>query len=147
VPDFTYSKSSVELNPAPIDPTWILDGTPVARYAELSRSADGTASTVLWDCTPGEFEWRYDIDETMQILDGIALLDPGRASERRVRQGDIVFFPAGSRVRWKVEHHVRKIAFMRRPLPGPLRGLLMLMRMTKASMKKFQGQKDENPLT
>ena len=37
--------SSVELKPAPIEPSWIIEGNPEARSHALSTSADGTATT------------------------------------------------------------------------------------------------------
>ncbi|WP_227590544.1 cupin domain-containing protein, partial [Klebsiella aerogenes] len=35
----------------------------------LSWSADGSASTIVWQCTEGRFEWHYDFDETILILE------------------------------------------------------------------------------
>lgn len=149
---FSHSKSSVDLTSAPINPTWILRGTPIARNAELSRSADGTAATMLWECTPGEFEWHYNVDETMQLLEGNILLDVGLPTERRIRPGDVVFFPAGSKVHWRIDEHVRKLAFLRRPLPHPLVRVIRFMRTMKQAIKKIQSPKNEpqadtNPLT
>ena len=42
----------------------------MARVKSLSRSGDDTAWTDIWDCTAGTFEWRYEIDETVHILEG-----------------------------------------------------------------------------
>ncbi len=39
------SRTDVELKPAPIEPSWIIEGNPVATNCTLSRSADGMAST------------------------------------------------------------------------------------------------------
>lgn len=115
-----HGQTSVELKSAPIQPDWIRGGNPVARNAELSRSDDRTACTLIWDCTPGQFEWRYDIDETIHILEGSVVLDDGVTPSRRLGPGDVVFFPAGAVVHWTVETHVRKLAFFRRQLPKPL---------------------------
>ena len=115
-----HGQTSVELTSAPIQADWILEGDPVARNAELSRSDDRTACTLIWDCTPGKFEWHYGIDETIHILEGSIVLEDGVAPARRLGPGDVVFFPAGAVVRWTVETHVRKLAFFRRQLPKPL---------------------------
>ena len=115
-----HGQTSVELKSAPIQADWIREGNPVARNAELSRSDDRTACTLIWDCTPGKFEWRYDIEETIHILEGSIVLDDGVAPARRLGPGDVVFFPAGAVVNWTVETHVRKLAFFRRQLPKPL---------------------------
>ena len=112
--------TAVDLRPSPIDPAWVRGGNPVARNALLSSSRDRAACTLIWDCTPGEFEWRYDSDETIHILEGSVVLDDGVAPPRRVGPGDVVLFPQGAVVRWTVETHVRKLAFFHRPLPGPV---------------------------
>ena len=62
------------LKPAPINADWIIEGAPVARNALLSRSEDGSAFTLIWDCTAGLFEWRYSIDETVYILEGSVIV-------------------------------------------------------------------------
>ena len=38
----------------------------------------------------------------------------------RFGPGDVVFFKHGSKARWRVEGHVRKLAFCRRTLPSAL---------------------------
>lgn len=112
--------TAVDLRPSPINPDWIRGGNPVARNALLSSSRDRAACTVVWDCTPGAFEWRYDSDETIHILEGSVVLDDGCAPARRLGPGDVVLFPAGAVVNWTVETHVRKLAFFHRPLPAPV---------------------------
>ena len=131
-----HGATSVELKSSPINPDWVIDGDPVARNAELSRSWDGTATTWVWDCTPGRFVWHYDSDETIHVLEGAIVLDDGTAPPRRLGPGDVVFFPVGAVVHWTVETHVRKLAFFRRPLPKPL-GLVMRMALkAKARLRR-----------
>ena len=48
-----FSGGDVNLEPAPINPDWILEGNPVTRSKLVSSSADGNASTWLWDCIAG----------------------------------------------------------------------------------------------
>src|SRR5882672_9574842 len=105
---------------APIRPSWILAGAPVARVALLSSSADGTASTYYWDCTAGRFNWYYSFDETLHILEGSVTLKAPSGSSRRVVAGDTIFFPAGAQAEWTVDKYIRKLAFCRTPLPGYL---------------------------
>ena len=115
-----FGTAQVKLNPSPIHKAWILEGNPVARNKVLSSSADGAASTLIWDCTAGRFNWFYDIDETIYVLEGSVIVkDPAKAP-RRLATGDTVFFPAGSRAEWNVEGYVRKIAFCHIPLPRQL---------------------------
>ena len=57
--DIKFVIGEVNLNPSPIYPAWILEGNPVARNVLLSSSADGDASSYIWDCTAGRFNWFY----------------------------------------------------------------------------------------
>jgi hypothetical protein len=62
--------SAVALDPAPIEPSWIIEGAPEARTKELARSADGTAVVVDWSCTAGQFHWHSSVDETLHVISG-----------------------------------------------------------------------------
>ena len=112
--------AAVTLESAPINPGWILEGNPVARNFCLSASADGTASSWIWDCSAGKFNWYYNIDETVYVLEGSIILKDHAAGTRVVNAGDTVFFPAGSSAEWTVPQYVRKVAFLRAPLPRPV---------------------------
>jgi hypothetical protein len=99
----------------------------------LSSSADGTASTLIWDCTAGRFNWFYDVDETIYVIEGGVVLREHGGAARRLSAGDTIFFPAGARAEWHVENYIRKIAFCRMPLPRPMvfakRGFRFLKRL------------------
>jgi uncharacterized protein len=107
----------IALNPSPIYPNWVLEGNPVARNKVLSSSADGSASTIIWDCTAGRFNWIYDVDETIYVIEGGVVVKDVAGATRRLNAGDTIFFPAGARAEWHVESYIRKIAFCRAPLP------------------------------
>ena len=49
------------LKPSPIEPSWIIEGNPVAQASLLSKSDDGQAWTVVWQCSKGTFDWYYDV--------------------------------------------------------------------------------------
>jgi hypothetical protein len=116
----TFGTPTEKLVLNPINPTWILEGKPIARLTLLSSSADGTASTYFWDCTAGRFNWFYSFDETFHILEGEVALKGPNGNTRRVKAGDTVFFPKGSNAEWTVDKYVRKLAFCRTPVPGYL---------------------------
>ncbi len=115
---------AVNLKPAPIQAGWILDGQPNAAAAQIDQTSDGSTRLIVWRVSAGRFNWFYDFDETITILDGEVFLTeganaaPGNATERRLGPGDIIFFHNGSTATWRVPDHVRKIATVRRPLPG-----------------------------
>ena len=129
----------VSLNPSPIYPSWVLEGNPVARNKVLSSSADGTASTLIWDCTAGRFNWFYDVDETIYVIEGGVVVRDHAGGARRLSAGDTIFFPAGARAEWHVEDYIRKIAFCRVPLPRPIvfakRGFRFLQRLVGGRTK------------
>jgi uncharacterized cupin superfamily protein len=135
-----FGAGNVALNPSPIHPDWILEGNPIARNRVLSSSRDGSASTLIWDCTAGRFNWFYSIDETVYVIEGSVIVKDSSGLNRRVVAGETIFFPAGSQAEWTVEEYIRKIAFCRSPLPGPLvfakRGFRFLKRIARGRTKE-----------
>jgi uncharacterized protein len=107
----------VDLAPRPIEPSWIIEGNPVAQSCVLSQSADGLACTILWECSEGKFNWYYDFDETIMILEGSIVLENDEMSPTRYGPGDVIFFRDGAHARWHVEGRVRKLAFCRTTQP------------------------------
>lgn len=108
------------MRPAPIEPSWILNGTPTARFAEHSHGADDAAITGVWDCTAGEFRWHFGWDETVLILEGEVLVTADDGTERVLRAGDVAYFAAGSWYTWRIDTYLKKLAFCRKPFPKPL---------------------------
>ena len=111
------AKLTVDLTPRPIEPSWIIEGRPDARWCVLSKSADGLASTMVWHCTAGKFNWYYDFDETVLILEGGIVLESETMPPTRYGPGDVIFFKDGAHARWQVESHVKKLAFCRKTQP------------------------------
>ena len=107
----------VNLTPRPIEPSWIIEGNPVAECSVLSRSADGLASTMVWQCSEGKFNWYYDFDETILILEGSIVLENDMMRSTRYGPGDVIFFKDGAHAKWHVEGHVKKLAFCRTTQP------------------------------
>jgi uncharacterized cupin superfamily protein len=124
---------TAELNPSPIKPSWVLSGTPDARNRVLAKSQDRTSYVMVWECTPGQFNWHYAQDETVTLLEGeVFITDEGGAHERRLGPGDMAFFPAGSKAVWRVTKPVRKVAVLREALPRPVAlGLLIWRKLAR----------------
>ena len=126
------SDSGVKLSPSPIEPSWIIDGNPQASACLLSKSADRSAWTVVWECTKGRFNWYYDLDETIMVLEGAIILESDNLPPTRYGVGSVILFRKGAHARWYVEDYVKKLAFCRRAHPLPLafvlRGLAFLNR-------------------
>lgn len=111
---------ALDMQPAPINPDWIIAGEPVARMADHSRSGDRAAYTALWDCTAGTFRWFFAWDETVHILEGGVHVTAQDGSVHHLNAGDVAYFTAGTWATWRVDNYVRKVAFLRRPFPWPI---------------------------
>jgi uncharacterized cupin superfamily protein len=108
---------AVNLAPRPIEPSWVIEGNPVAQCSVLSRSADGLASTMVWQCSEGKFNWYYDFDETILVLEGSIVVESDTMAATRYGPGDVIFFRDGAHAKWHVEGHVKKLAFCRKTQP------------------------------
>ena len=93
---------AVNLTPRPIEPSWIIEGNPVAQSSVLSSSADGLASTMVWHCSEGKFNWYYDFDETILILEGSIVVESDTMPPTRYGPGDVIFFRDGAHAKWHV---------------------------------------------
>jgi uncharacterized protein len=137
------AKLAVNLTTRPIEPSWIIEGNPVAEWCVLSKSADGLAFTVVWECTEGKFNWHYDFDETILILEGSIVLENDTMKPTRYSAGDVIFFKDGAHARWHVEGRVRKLAFCRTTQPMllgfALRAFNKLKRTLRPSGKRQTG--------
>ena len=109
--------ASADLEPAPISPDWILAGTPQARSKLLAKSHDRTSSIMVWECTAGRFNWHYSEDETVVVISGEVFITSEKGEERRLGQGDMGFFPAGSSCTWRINDRVKKVAVLRKDMP------------------------------
>lgn len=98
------------LRAAPIAPSSILDGQPVARSRCLLQADDERFSMTLWDCTAGRFHWAYGCDEMVHVVEGEVIVEDEQGRRRTLRAGDVALFQAGTRAVWEVPEYVRKVA-------------------------------------
>lgn len=105
----------------PIHPEWILEGNPTARRRRLAGSSDQMASTHMWDCTAGRFNWYYGSDEVIYVVEGSVDVEDASGLRRRLEPGDTFLFPAGTMFHWTVPRYIRKIAFLHAPLSRKMR--------------------------
>ena len=130
------SPSTVELKSSPIRKEWLLEGNPATFAKEVARSPDGSMTVFVWQTSAARFNWLYDSDEIITILDGeVFIRDAPGAPERRLGPGDVAFFPEGAVTTWRVPDHVRKVATLKRALPRPLAGVVHFMQVAKSWLK------------
>jgi uncharacterized cupin superfamily protein len=104
------------LDSFPVPAGWIEAGAPQATARILLESGDRGLVAGVWHCTAGTFQWHFECDEIIYVLDGAVEVEhEGR--RQRYEPGSLVFFPLGARTRWHVATHVRKLFVHRHPTP------------------------------
>lgn len=102
------SAAGVELEPWPLSPDSVLEGSPAASGAVLLRSEDGQKSRGFWRCTPGRFRWTFDYDETLVVLQGRATVVHGTGEVIELAPGVMAFFVRGHDTIWTVHETLLK---------------------------------------
>jgi uncharacterized protein len=75
--------------------SWIIEGNPEA----CSRHS------LIWSCTAGKFNWYYDLDETIMIVEASIVLESEGMPPKRYGVGDVIFFRDGEHAKWHVEEY------------------------------------------
>lgn len=97
-----------ELSLQQVDPSWIIEGTPIFRGYAFAHSLDGRTHAGIWECVgPAKFRWHFGYDETVYILDGLVNVEYA-GTVHTLRPGSVAFFPAGMSAVWHVPERVRK---------------------------------------
>lgn len=101
--------------PVPVEPSWIKSGTPNFRLLETARSPDGRVISGVWACDgPTTFEWTFDGDETVHLLEGRVDVEyQGRRFT--LLPGQEAVFHTGTRAVWHVPSHVKKAYTLHKP--------------------------------
>lgn len=133
---------AMPMRPSPIEPSWIHSGAPVTRSGDHSSARDDFAWTSVWDCTRGTFEWHFDMDETVYILEGRVRVTDANGDSHMLTKGAIGYFPAHSTWLWEVDHYVRKVAFLRREVPLGLRLATRVMSRLNLDARLRRGPRD-----
>ena len=95
------------LDPMPLPPEQVTKGEPEASWTILWVSDDGKLANGIWECTPGEFDYIH-ADETATVVKGRATVTPEGGEPIVLESGSVVFFPAGTKTKWRVEQTIRK---------------------------------------
>lgn len=103
------------LQPIEVPQDWIKSGKPRFLYTEYVASPDRSSSSGIWSCEgPTTFEWRFDADETVHVLDGrVEITYQGQHFV--LESGDTAFFQADTRATWNVPKYMRKSFTLHQP--------------------------------
>lgn len=116
----TFDLAPRPLKPAPIDPSCIEEGTPIASGTTFAESPDRRLSSGLWECTAGKFKVDFPLDEIIHILAGEVIVhEEGDRGVYTLRPGDAAYFPLGLVTHWEVPRFVRKFFVVRVPGGSP----------------------------
>jgi uncharacterized cupin superfamily protein len=98
----------IELTSAPINPSWIISGSPDCRANKFERSHDGSSGSGIWGCIgPAKFYWHYEGDESIYVLEGYAEIEY-LGNKFTLRAGDSTHFTDGTKATWVVPEHIKK---------------------------------------
>ena len=104
-----------ELQPAPIDPSWIISGAPEFSMSVFERSEFWATSSGIWQAVgPGSFEWHYTVDEDIYVLEGSAEI-AYMGKTFTIHAGESTRFVAGTSATWVVKDHIRKTFRIQNP--------------------------------
>jgi uncharacterized cupin superfamily protein len=104
-----------ELMPAPIDPSWIVDGALIFRATTFQRLPGSESG--IWECIgPGKFVWHYGVDETIYALEGSATIEY-LGKKFTLHPGDSTRFVPGTTANWEVPDRIKKTWWIRKPGP------------------------------
>lgn len=126
--------SKAVMKPSPIR-SECLEGVPKTLAGEVAATDDGSTKIYVWQTTAGRFNWIYDFDEVITILDGDVFITDPDGRERHLRAGDVAFFPVGARTTWRVPDHLRKVAVVKGALPSPVASAMRIVRAAKQMVK------------
>lgn len=103
------------LQPIEVPRAWIKSGKPRFLYTEYVASPDRSSSSGIWSCEgPTTFEWRFDADETVHVLDGRVEISY-QGQHFVLEPGDTAFFQADTRAIWTVPKYMRKSFTLHQP--------------------------------
>ena len=103
------SSESVKLHlrPFEVNKAWVKAGTPNFRANEFFKSTDGKTSSGIFECDASTFEWHYQLDEAVYILEGSVDLDY-QGKQFTLNAGDTALFRAGTSAVWHAPNYLKK---------------------------------------
>lgn len=94
----------------------ILEGTPDARAMFTAESADQGACAGFWSCDVGRYEFVFDYDEFVYLIDGEMVVTQVAPTAQTyvLKAGDTAHFPQGVTTIWQITRRITKY-FVARP--------------------------------
>jgi uncharacterized cupin superfamily protein len=112
-----FGPSQRHTAPLPTASDWEFDGASAENFTLLHRSADGAATTYLWDCVQGRLNFSCPREWTVYVAQGALVVKDECGFHYHLSTGSSALFPAGSRADWSVDRHAQLVVFCRDALP------------------------------
>ncbi len=93
----------------------ILEGTPDARAEFTAHSADDGVSAGFWSCDVGRYEFVFDYDEFIYLIEGEVEISDQAGTSLVLRAGSTAHFPQGTTSIWRVTARMTKYFVARAP--------------------------------
>jgi len=94
----------------------ILEGVPDARGQFTAESADGNCTAGFWACDVGRYEFVFDYDEFIYLIEGeVTVTQTGSDRTWTLRPGDTAHFPQGVTTVWQITRRMTKYFVARAP--------------------------------
>jgi len=111
VPPFAASVAALDLDPWPLEPGQVVEGSPEVRG--LLLHADDAMERGVWEHTPGVSR-DVEADELFVVVSGRATIHFEDGTVLEIGPGDVGVLPAGARTTWHVHETLRKVFQTRR---------------------------------
>jgi uncharacterized cupin superfamily protein len=105
---FALIADELELQPLPLHPGTILEGSPETSMLVLDRSPDGRVERGVWQITPGVVT-DVEADELFVVLRGRATVELEGGLTLELRPGTVGVLREGDRTTWRVHETLRKV--------------------------------------
>jgi hypothetical protein len=105
---FVRRVAELELEPAPLEPETVLEGSPRVSELVLATSADGRVVRGVWQITPGVVR-DVEADELFVVISGRATVDVEGGPTLELEPGVVCVLRAGDRAVWRVHETLRKV--------------------------------------
>ena len=105
---FVHRVTDLELEPAPLDPDAILEGSPEVSERVLATSPDGRVVRGVWQITPGVVA-DVEADELFVVVAGRATVEVEGGPTLELEPGVVGVLRVGDRTVWRIHETLRKV--------------------------------------
>jgi uncharacterized protein len=105
---FVHRIDELALEPAPLDPETVLEGSPEVSGLVLATSDDGRVMRGVWQITPGVVR-DVEADELFVVVSGRATVEVEGGPTLELEPGVVGVLRAGDRAVWRIHETLRKV--------------------------------------